>query len=67
MSERDSLQQELEAFLRPHGVAVRNLREISAKLHSSHRQFSMDLDEKRLGEFASLLKQISYFAVFAHA
>ena len=67
MLERDSLQQELEALLRPHGVAARNLEEISTKLHSSYRQFSLALDEVRLGELVSLFKQISHFAVFAHA
>ena len=67
MSERDSPQQGLGAFLWPHGVAVRNLKEISTKFHSSYRQFSLDLDEKRLGDFVSLFKQISYSAVFPHA
>ena len=67
MSERDGLQQELEALLRPHGVAARNLKEILTKLHPSYRQFSLDLDETRLGEFVSLFKQISHFAVFANA
>ena len=67
MSERDSLQQELGALLRPHGATARNPTEISTKWHSSYRQCSLDLDEARLGELASLFKQISHFAVFAHA
>ena len=62
-SERDSLLQELGALLRPHGATARNPTEISTKLHSSYRQFSLDLDETRLGEFVSLFKQILYFAV----
>ena len=67
MSERGNLQQELEAVLRPHGVAVRNLRGVLNELHSSYRQFSLHLNKTMLGEFVSLFKQISYYAVFVHA
>ena len=67
MSERGNLQQELEAVLRPHGVAVRSLRGVLNGLHSSYRQFSLHLNETMLGEFVSVFKQISYYAVFAPA
>ena len=67
MSERGSLQQELEALLRPHGVAVRNLKGVLNELHSSYRRFSLHLDETALGDFVSAFKQILYFVVFAHA
>ena len=67
MSERGNLQQELEAALRPHGVAARNLKGVSNELHSSYRQFSLHLNEPMPGEFVTLFKQILYYAVFAHA
>ena len=67
MSKRGNLQQELEAVLRPHGVAVRNLRGVLNELHSSYRQFSLHLNGPMLGDIVPLFKQISYFAVFAHA
>ena len=67
MSERGNLQQELEAVLRPRGVAVRNLKGVLNELHSSYCLFSLHLNETMLGEFVSLFKQISYYAVFVHA
>ena len=67
MSERGNLQQELEAVLGAHGVAVRNLNVVLDELHSSYRQFTLRLDETMLGEFVFLFKKISYFAVSAHA
>ena len=53
MSERGSLQQELEAVLRAHGVAVRNLNVVLNELHSPYRQFSLHLNETMLGDFVS--------------
>ena len=67
MLERGNLRKELEALLRPHGVAARNLKDVLDELHSPYRQFSVHLDGTLLGEFVSLFKQISHFAVFAHA
>ena len=67
MSERGSLQQELEAILRAHGAAVRYLNVVLNELHSSYCQFSLHSDESMLGDFATLFKKILYFAVFAHA
>ena len=67
MSERRNLQQELEAVLRPDGVAVRNLKGVSNELHSPYRQFSLHSNETMLGESVPSFKQISYYAVFAHA
>ena len=66
-SERGNLLQEREAVARAHGVAVRNLKVFLNELHSAYRQFSLRLNETMMGEFASLFKQISHYAVFAHA
>ena len=44
MSERGNLQQELEAVLRAHGVAVRDLNVVLNELHSSYRQSPLHLD-----------------------
>ena len=67
MSERGNLQQELEALLLPHGVAVRNSTGVLNELYLSYRQFSLHLNETMLGDFVSALIQISHFSVFAHA
>ena len=55
MSERGNLLQELEAGLRAHCVAVRNLNVVLNGLHSSYRQFSLQLDESTSDDFATLI------------
>ena len=67
MSERGNLQQELGAVLRAHGVAVRNLNVVLKELRLPHRQFSLQIDESTLGDFATLVKKILHFAASAHA
>ena len=57
----------MEAALRAHGVAVRELNVVLNELHASYRQFPLQFDESMLGEFATLFKKIAYFAVSAHA
>ena len=67
MSERGNLQQELEAVLRAHGVAARNLYVVLNELHYSYCQFSLRFDDSMLDDFATLFKKIMYFAGFAHS
>ena len=66
-SDRANLQQELEAVLRAHGAAVRELNVVLNELHSSYRQSSLQLDESTLDDFVALFKKVAYFVVFAHA
>ena len=54
MSDRASRRQELEAVLLAHGVAVRELHVVLNELHSSYRQFPLQMDESMLDEFATL-------------
>ena len=59
MSDRVNLRQELEADLRAHGVAVRELYVVLHELHSPYRQFPAQLDESMLCEFATLFKKVA--------
>ena len=59
--------QELEAVLRAHGVAIRDVTDVFQALRSPFRQVSLQLDESMLDEFLTLFKKVLYFAVFAHA
>ena len=63
MPGRANLRQGLEAVLRAHGVAVRELNVVLDELHSPDRQFSLQKDESMLGHFVTLLKKVAYFAV----
>ena len=54
MSDRVNPQQKLGAVLRAHGVAVRELHVVLNELHSSYRQFPLQMDESMLDEFATL-------------
>ena len=67
MSDRANLQQELEAVLRAHGAAGRELNVVLNESHSSYRQFSLQMDASMLGDFAILFKKVVYFAAIAHA
>ena len=44
MSDRANMRRELEAVLRAHGVAVRELTVVLNELHPSYRQFSLHMD-----------------------
>ena len=50
MSDLVTLTQELEAVLRAHGAAPRDLNSVFQVAHTSFRQFPPQLDESMLGE-----------------
>ena len=67
MSAHDALRRELETVLRARRVPARDLSDILSVLHSSCRQFPLELDASKLDEFVTSFKQVVDFSVFAHA